>query len=181
MSIRGIREIIEQFKYLQRNPFLNLPITIGLPNENDIFKWRIFMIGPEDTPYKDGFFLISMDFTRDYPNYPPNIHFINPIYHLNVNPKRTQTSPPGEICLAIFSRWNTSYKIEDILISIYALFYMVNPDSPFSLDRENEYRNNRTLYEEKIRYFTNKYANPRDFIHWTNVEINGDWDFSYNP
>ena len=58
---------------------------------------------------------------------------------------------------------------------------MVNPDSPFSLDRENEYRNNRTLYEEKIRYFTNKYANVRDFIHCTNVEINGDWDFSYNP
>ena len=56
MSIRGIREIIEQFKYLQRNPFLNLPITIGLPNENDILKWRISMIGPEDTPYKDGFF-----------------------------------------------------------------------------------------------------------------------------
>ena len=181
MSIRGIREIIEQFKYLQRNPFLNLPITIGLPNENDILKWRISMLGPKDTPYKNGYFLISMDFTRDYPIYHPNIHFITPIYHLNVFPKKTPTSPPGEICLAIFSRWNPSYKIEDILVSIYALFYMVNPDSPFSLNRENEYRNNRTLYEEKIRYFTNKYANVRDFIHCTNVEINGDWDFSYNP
>ena len=73
MSIRGIREIIEEYKYLQRNPILNLPITIGLPNENDILKWRISMIGPKDTPYKNGCFLISMDFTRDYPIYHPDI------------------------------------------------------------------------------------------------------------
>ena len=54
---------------------------------------------------------------------------------------------------------------------------MVNPDSPYGLDRRNEYINNRALYEEKVKYFTRKYANP---INSNNDrEYNEVWDFSY--
>ena len=56
---------------------------------------------------------------------------------------------------------------------------MVNPESPYGLERVNEYRNNRPVYEEKIRYFTNKYANMRNSD--INREYNDGWDFSYNP
>ena len=49
--------------------------------------------------------------------------------------------------------------MRDVILSIFALFYMQNPDSPYGIDKANECRNNKPLYEEKIRYFTKKYAN----------------------
>ena len=179
MSSRNPRRIYEEFRYLKENPIRNLPVFIELPNENDIFKWRLSMLAPPDTPYKFGLFFVSIHFELEYPNYFPKIHFINPIYHINVNSKRTMDGPPGEIdCITITHCWTPTYKMEDIIISIYSLFYMTNPDTACD-ERRNEYINNRALYEEKIRYFTNKYANVRDSNN--NKEYNREWDFSYNP
>ena len=54
---------------------------------------------------------------------------------------------------------------------------MPNPDSPYSIHSADEYRTNRKLYEDKVKYFTQKYANPR----YCNIdkEYNENWDFSY--
>ena len=52
---------------------------------------------------------------------------------------------------------------------------MANPDSPYGAERADEFRNNKKLHEEKIQYFTKKYAYPLNQKYF-----NGDWDFSYN-
>jgi hypothetical protein len=41
---------------------------------------------------------------------------------------------------------------------------MVNPESPYGLDRTEEFTKNRALYEKKIKYFTKKYANKISLI-----------------
>ena len=66
----------------------------------------------------------------------------------------------------------------EVLTNIFGLFYMANPDSPYGLDRANELRNNRALYEDKIKYFTKKYANPG----LCNIDkaYTESWDFNYN-
>ena len=161
------------------NPGPNLGFTVGLQNDDDIFNWRITVLGPPNTPYQRGIFNILMHFPDNYPNSPPEIRFKTPIYHLNVNPRSIQNNiiHLGNICINILNFWKPEYKIKDVLVSIYALFYMVNPDSPYGLDRRNEYINNRALYEEKVKYFTRKYANP---INSNNDrEYNEVWDFSY--
>ena len=71
--------------------------------------------------------------------------------------------------------WKPKNRIREVLTDIYALFYMANPDSPYGLDRANELRKNRTLHEEKIKYFTKKYARP----DIANKEYNESWDFTY--
>ena len=48
-------------------------------------------------------------------------------------------------------------------------------DSAYSLEMGDELRNNKTLYEEKIRYFTHKYANPS-----TDFNAVQNWDFTYS-
>ena len=70
--------------------------------------------------------------------------------------------------------WKPEYKIKDILVSIFSLFYMNKIDSPCSMDMANELKNNKALYKEKIRYFTKKYANPM-----SNQGIKTIWNFSY--
>ena len=69
-----------------------------------------------------------------------------------------------------------SRAIPNIITNIYALFYMVNPDNPYGIDKRYEYINNWNLYKEKVKYFSRKYANPNNNI---NREYNGVLDFSY--
>ena len=52
---------------------------------------------------------------------------------------------------------------------------MNNPDSPYGLDRANEYRHNPYLFDKKVKYFTKKYANPITASYMYNS-----WDFTYN-
>ena len=177
--IESLRRIREEFMELNRNPNPNLCIVVGLPNEDDLFNWRITVIGPRNTPYSGGLFSILIHFPDNYPNSHPKVCFKTPIYHLNVNPREIPNSNPlGDICcLTILNRWKPEYKIADVLVSIYALFYMVNPENPIGFERRDEYINNRILYEEKVKYFTRKYAYPNNNI---NREYNEVWDFSYD-
>ena len=65
--------------------------------------------------------------------------------------------------------------MREILYNIYLLFYHCNPDSAYGIDRAKEYNNNNSIYEEKIRYFANKYARPK---HYTEYNRTQDWNFT---
>ena len=65
--------------------------------------------------------------------------------------------------------------MREILTNIFTLFYLPNPESPYGFDRAIEFKNNKGLYEEKIKFFTEKYAKP----NVCGKEYNESWDFSY--
>ena len=170
--------ILEEFKDINRNPISNCGVTVGLLNENDPTKWRISLLGPKDTSYKGGLFYLSIDFPPDYPQKAPEVCFLTPIYHVNVNPrvpKMPGSESLGHVCISTLNWWKPEYKMRELLTNIFALFYMGNPDSPYGLDRADEFRFNRALHEEKIRYFTKKYANPAI----ANRDYDQSWDFSF--
>ena len=48
------------------------------------------------------------------------------------------------------------YKMIEVLANIFGIFYETNLDSPYGIDRVNEFRFNKALHEEKIKYFTKK-------------------------
>ena len=110
---------------------------------------------------------------------PPKVYFCTPIYHLNVNPRAPRSSediPLGNISLSSLSWWKPEYKMREVFVNIYALFYKANPDSPYGLERADEYKNNRMVYEGKVKFFTKKYANPmKAGKQYSRTE---DWDFS---
>lgn len=73
------------------------------PSETDIMKWEAVIFGynlrdnkksPEQTPWEGGSFMLSLQFTPEYPTKPPEIKFLTPIYHPNVY-------NDGRICLDI--------------------------------------------------------------------------------
>ena len=66
--------------------------------------------------------------------------------------------------------------MREVLTNIFALFYMANPDSPYGLDRANEFSQNRAIYEEKIKFFTKKYAHPT--LSNKVYPRDEDWDFN---
>ena len=171
-NIGALRRIKDEYKNILENPCINLGLTVGLPDDDNIFKWRASFVAPWDTPYAGGLFFVSLIFPPEYPMRPPKVTFDTPIYHVNVSSE--SIGELGKTSLNIINRWRPDYKIKDILISIYSLFYMTNIDCPLNYRMANELRNNKNLYEEKIKYFTRKYA---DFsIEYKTYD---NWNFSY--
>ena len=173
------RRITEEFKEINRNPMANIGFSVGLPDENNIFVWRCTLMGPSDTSYKNGLFYVKVIFPDNYPQGKPEVRFITPIYHVNVNHQQNygdEIDPLGHVCISTINNWKPTYNMKQVFIDIFALFYLGNPESPFSLDRKKKKKNNRPLYEEKVKYFTKKYA----FIGNPYKEYKS-WDFTYNP
>ena len=173
--LRVINKLKEEYMDINNNPILNIVATVGLPDENNFFEWRLSIIGPSDTPYKDGLFFLTLKFPENYPSYPPKVTFDTPIYHINVASIGGGSILGEPASLTILRAWSPNFKVRDIIISIYSLFYMNNIDCELSNVMTEEFKNNKSLYEEKIKYFTKKYANP--MIGYKKYD---NWDFTYN-
>ena len=170
MSLKGIFRLKEEFDDLNANPITNIGLSkIILPKKDSYFEWEFSIIGAKDTCYRGGTFFLRAIFPDNYPESAPEICFITPIYHLNVNPKRSQYENLGHICLSTLNWWKPEYTMREVITNLFALFYMQNPECPYGLDRADEFRNNRKLFENKAKYFTEKYA-----------RLDSGWDFSYN-
>ena len=64
-------------------------------NDNDYREWKASILGPKDTSYRGGMFFFSITFPDNYPEKAPEICFLTPIYHINVNPKAPKFEGDG--------------------------------------------------------------------------------------
>ena len=150
-KLTTMKYLKNEYDKLQKDPILSLGCTVGLVN-NDIFHWKITLLGPVDTPYAGGLFILTADFPEKYPNVKPEVKFVNKIYHLNVSPSS------GHICISILNSFKPKTPIVDVISGIFSLFYNQNPDSPYSSDMADEYRNKRGEFDKKAKEWTAKYA-----------------------
>ena len=82
---------MRDFKRLQEDPPAGVA---GAPGDNNIMLWNAVIFGPHDTPFEDGTFKLTIEFTEEYPNKPPTVRFISRMFHPNVY-------ADGGICLDI--------------------------------------------------------------------------------
>ena len=148
---KALIQLQKELKELQKDPLATLGVTCGLINQNDYFHWNITMLGPQDTPYAGGLFFLTADFKDDYPNSPPEVKFKNKIYHLNVN-------DDGHVCISTLNNWVKGTTMSEVLSLIFALFYKVNPNSAYSQERSDLFKNNRLKFDQNVREWTRLYA-----------------------
>ena len=79
-----------------------------------IFHWKISLIGPSDTHYKGGVFVLRADFPENYPIGKPEVKFIKGINHPDVSPN------DGHISLSVLNNWKPNTPFIEVLVSIYA-------------------------------------------------------------
>ena len=178
-GIDAIKRIKAELDDLTLKPIINLGSSVGLINLDNVFEWQCIIVAPKDTPYEKGFFLLHITFPKNYPHQAPNVCFKTPIYHVNVNPCKSANhgnTGLGNICIRTLYHWKPEYNIRKVLENIGILFYMENPNNPYSLERAYEVINNRPLYEKKIRYFTQKYASIENYSKCPDCN----WDFTYS-
>ena len=164
---------------LNKNPIVNLGLTVELIDDNNIFGWQCSLEGPSDTVYAHGKFYLRIFFPEDYPEKGPEVCFKTPIYHLNVNPRKCDNnSKPerlGHVCLNFLDNWEPKYTMRKILTNIFNMFYYANSQSPYGLDRRDEYESKRESFDEKARYYTKIYADPK---RTGDPDFGDKWDFS---
>ena len=181
-KIKAMKRIKEEYRELTIKPIETIGVTVGLVDENNIFEWKCTLIGPKDTSYANGIFILKIKFPDNYPDEGPEVAFKTPIYHININPKKSKLQGAvkveslGHVCISTLNWWKSNYRIKEVLTNIFGLFYMANPDSPYGVERAEEFKKNPELHEAKIKYFTKKYANPRV----SSQEYDNDWDFTYS-
>ena len=134
----AMKYLKREFDNLQNDPILSLGCTVGLVN-NDIFHWKISLMGPADTPYAGGMFFLTADFQDKYPDVKPEVS-------------------NGHICISTLNSWKPKTPMVDVISAIFALFYSQNPGSPYDGKMAREYESNRAEFNRKAKEWTLKYA-----------------------
>lgn len=141
MSTPARRRLMRDFKRLQEDPPAGVS---GAPTDNNIMLWNAVIFGPRDTPFEDGTFKLTLEFTEEYPNKAPVVRFISKMFHPNVY-------ADGSICLDILqNRWSPTYDVSAILTSIQSLLDEPNPNSPANSLAAQLYQENRREYEKRV-------------------------------
>ena len=113
--------------------------------ENNLLYWEALIFGPYDSPWENGIYKLSLDFSDQYPLKPPKIRFLTKMFHPNI-----YTS--GNICLDILqNKWSSAYDIRCTLMSIQSLLTDPNIDSPANTEAAKLFRTDKKEYNKKIR------------------------------
>ena len=145
----------------QDNDLIQIGCNFGLVN-NNIFLWRVTMVGPKNTPYEGGLFTINALFPPDYPNHGPEFKFMNKIYHLNVDFKNNL----GHICINSINEWmitgkvtnKSVYTVKQALFDIFCLFYNQGVEGAYDEQMAYLYQNQPQIFNEEAKKWTKEFA-----------------------
>ena len=99
--------------------------------------WKIVMQMQPDSLYGDAAFLLYLQIGDDFPAFAPEVRFLTPIYHPNINQH-------GKVCHAILTRaWTNDTNLTDVLNCIYGLLLV-----PEKSDSINAIASSNFLWDE---------------------------------
>ncbi|CAF0784110.1 unnamed protein product [Adineta steineri] len=123
------------------------------PMKNNIFHWRATVLGPSDTPFEGGIFILDIICSDEYPFKPPKCTMKTNMFHPNI-------SSIGKIYIRILEDdWRAVLTIENILLSIASILATPAMDNPINHEAARYFRENRREYNSIVREYTLKYAN----------------------
>lgn len=154
-------------------------IIAGPRSEDDYFNWIAMFSGPEGTPFEGGVFEAELKFPEDYPLKPPEMRFLDRMWHPNgifASSKDLLTGseandilvyPDGKVCISILhpagddpnhyelasERWSPIQSVEKILISVMSLLAEPNDESPANIEAAKMWRDRRDEYEKTVRKY----------------------------
>ena len=145
-----MKRIVKEIQNYTQNPH---PFVSIYPSE-DLTYWKILLLGPNNTPYENGLFLLYAKFPQDYPFRAPEVRFITPIYHCNMNSQ-------GRICHSVFDRnYTPALTFKNIVECVYGLILTPEPEDPLDNVVASFYLSDYQVYLKNAKEATAKNASP---------------------
>merc|ERR1712025_607893 len=111
------------------------------------------ILGPPDTPYEEGKFLLDIIIPETYPFNPPKVKFVTKIWHPNIS------SVTGAICLDILKdQWAAAMTLRTVLLSLQALLAAPEPDDPQDAVVARQYSDNFNAFKLTAQHWATAYA-----------------------
>lgn len=170
-----VTHLRKQFKSLTEKQVAGFSVEVI---DDNLAKWRVWILGPKGTPYEGGCFRARLEFPPEFPFQPPVMTFESQMWHPNVY-------PDGRVCISILhppgedkygyetaeERWSPIQSVESVLISVISMISDPNDESPANLDAAIQWRTKPKDYNEKCQQLALKskrevpagMALPKDF------------------
>ena len=145
ISKETISRLVRDIKENKNNPLTSNGIYYRHSDTNMMTGYAL-IIGPEDTPYHNGFYFFLFQFPIDYPYSPPTVIF-------NTNGNNVRFHPNfyrnGKVCVSILNTWNgeqwsSCFSLNNILTTLLSMFL-----HPFPLTLEPLWCNQDIIQKEK--------------------------------
>lgn len=125
----AIRRILSDLRDIESSDLSNHNGIFYEYNDKNIFNIRFLIIGPEETPYQNGFFFFDVTFPDDYPFSPPSVKYKTNGYGTRFNPNLYRN---GKVCLSILNTWDgpgwsPCNTISTVMLSILGLVLTKDP------------------------------------------------------
>ena len=160
---KGTKYTQNVYKYIYNNIS---PNDLFMAYTNDTLYWKCILIGPPDTLYSKGMFLVDIKYNSDSPYKAPYVRFINQIYHPNININ-------GVINIDLLSNWAVGInRIDKLLLSILSFLsdpdIFCNQDDTFDPEITDLYKTNKTKFNQNVKDWTRNYASicPYELEDW---------------
>jgi len=116
----NIKRIISDIIEFQKNPPKGIHINVDKLNCTNM---KALIIGPQDTPYEDGYFFFSVKFPDNYPESAPKVQLKTIDGKIRLNPNLYSC---GKVCLSILGTWSgpgwtSAQTLTSVLLSIQTL------------------------------------------------------------
>jgi ubiquitin-conjugating enzyme E2 D len=123
------------------------------PIEGCLFEWKALVIGPEDSPYQNGVFIVSITIPTSYPFRPPIVTFRTKVYHPNVN------TYSGAICDHILKEeWRPTMSLRWVLAVIRTLLESPSLDHPLEPEIAREMNEHPETFHKTAKEWTKQFA-----------------------
>ncbi|KAI9840574.1 MAG: hypothetical protein M1830_007930 [Pleopsidium flavum] len=150
-------------------------VTASLVSESDVYKWRIVLEGPVNSPYavrnyadhlkaltntsyQGGRFNLLLTLPTEYPFKPPTLSFQTKIYHPNVS-----NDDKGSMCLGMLrsDEWKPSSKISAVLKFARQILAEPMPDDAVEMTIADQYKNDRKEFDKTAKNWVKTYASKK--------------------
>lgn len=158
---RRMHRLMKEMRGLLADP---QPQCDVYPNHIDLGFWKLVLEAPVDndgqSPYSGGAWLLYMQFPEAFPAVAPNVRFVTPIRHCNINQH-------GRVCHSILDRnWTPDTSVRTVLDCIYSLLMQPDREDPLDSTLALEAYDDSGVYEAAVLAHTERHAMATSRAQW---------------
>lgn len=141
--------IVSELKYILNRPDPNVQVWV---NAFAWEKWRVFVKGPDRTPYAGKWWSLYVTFPPNYPSCPPIFRFVSVPYHPNV-------SADGKVIFgAVDEDYRCDKRVHTMIMDVIRLLEHPELEQAIQPRIAEQYRRDRGAFENQARIGANAQA-----------------------